>query len=40
MAETLASERIKILAAQILEREAKKVWMRMHYSAPETGSDT
>jgi hypothetical protein len=40
MAETPASERIKILTAQILEREAKKVWMRMHYSAPETGSDT
>jgi hypothetical protein len=39
MAETTSSERIKVLAAQILEREAKKVWMRMHYSAPERGAD-
>jgi hypothetical protein len=25
-------ERAEILAAQILEREARKVWMRMHYT--------
>jgi hypothetical protein len=40
MANTPSSERVKVLSAQIIEREAKKVWMRMHYSAPETGSDT
>jgi hypothetical protein len=33
MANTAASERVKVLSAQILEREAKKVWMRLHYSS-------
>jgi hypothetical protein len=32
MASTGADDRIDVLAQQILEREAKKVWMRMHYS--------
>ena len=33
MASTGSDDRIDVLAQQILEREAKKVWMRMHYSA-------
>ncbi len=32
MAATAAEERADVLAQQILEREAKKVWLRMHYS--------
>jgi hypothetical protein len=32
MAATAAEERADVLTQQILEREAKKVWMRMHYS--------
>jgi hypothetical protein len=32
MAATPADERASILAAQILEREAKKVWLRMQFS--------
>jgi hypothetical protein len=33
MAATAAEERADALALQILEREAKKVWTRMHYSS-------
>lgn len=33
MAQTATDERIRVLSEQILEREAKKVWMRMHYSS-------
>lgn len=33
MAQTSADERVRVLAEQILEREAKKVWLRMHYSS-------
>jgi hypothetical protein len=33
MAATTAEERTDVLALQILEREAKKVWTRMHYSS-------
>jgi len=33
MAATGADERVDVLALQILEREAKKVWTRMHYSS-------
>ena len=32
MASTPADRRVAILATQILEREAKKVWLRMHFS--------
>jgi hypothetical protein len=32
MASASTDERAEILAAQILEREARKVWMRMHYT--------
>jgi hypothetical protein len=32
MAATAAEERVQVLASQILEREAKKVWLRMHFS--------
>jgi hypothetical protein len=32
MASTPADQRVTILASQVLEREAKKVWLRMHYS--------
>lgn len=32
MALTGPNDRVRVLAEQILEREAKKVWMRMHYS--------
>jgi hypothetical protein len=31
MSATAAEERADVLAQQILEREAKKVWLRMHY---------
>jgi hypothetical protein len=31
MAQTPADERVQVLASQILEREAKKVWLRMNY---------
>ena len=33
MAASAAEERVDVLALQILEREAKKVWARMHYSS-------
>jgi len=39
MANTPASERVKVLSAQILEREAKKVWMRLHYSSQKGEDD-
>jgi hypothetical protein len=32
MSSTPAAERATVLSGQILEREAKKVWMRMHFS--------
>ena len=32
MASTSADKRVAMLANQILEREAKKVWLRMHFS--------
>lgn len=32
MSATLAEERVSVLATEILEREAKKVWLRMHFS--------
>jgi hypothetical protein len=32
MASTIAEERVTVLATQILEREAKKVWLRLHFS--------
>ncbi len=32
MASTAADQRVALLASQVLEREAKKVWLRMHYS--------
>lgn len=33
MEQTAVGDRSRILAQQILEREAQKVWMRMHYSS-------
>ena len=33
MARTSPDQRVHLLSNQILEREAKKVWMRLHYSA-------
>ncbi len=31
MAQTSSDERVQVLAFQILEREAKKVWLRLNY---------
>ncbi len=33
MAGTHPDERIRVLSNEILEREAKKVWMRLHYAS-------
>ena len=33
MSQTGPNDRVRVLAGQILEREAKKGWMRMHYSS-------
>lgn len=32
MSGTAAENRVSVLASEILEREAKKVWLRMHFS--------
>ena len=32
MSSTPAAERVSVLAGEILDREAKKVWLRMHFS--------
>ena len=32
MSSTPAAERVSVLVVEILEREAKKIWLRMHFS--------